>query len=53
MEKKIGYAKKRAMEEAGEVEMKDVADFDGKAGKCEKAVTEGKSDMDMEVDRVE
>ena len=51
--KKIGYAKKRAMEEAGEVEMKDVADFDGKVGKSDKVVREGKGDVDMEVDRVE
>ncbi|KAL9137016.1 MAG: hypothetical protein Q9175_001773 [Cornicularia normoerica] len=50
VEKKIGHARKRAMEEAGEVEMKDVADFDGKAGKSDNVVTEGK---DMEVDGVE
>lgn len=50
MEKKIGHARKRAMEEAGEVEMKDVGDFDGKAGKSDNVVTEGK---DMEVDGVE
>ena len=53
MEKKIGYARKRAMEEAGEVEMKDVADFDGKGEKPDKQVREGKGDMDMDVDGVE
>ena len=41
------------MEEAGEVEMKDVADFDGKGGKSEKQVGEGKGDADMEVDEVD
>ena len=49
----MGYAKKRAMEEAGEVEMKDVADFDGKVAKSDQAVREGKGDADMEVDSVE
>ena len=53
MEKKIGYARKRAMEEAGEVEMKDVADFDGKGVKPDKQVREGKGDVDMEVDGVD
>ena len=53
VEKRIGYAKKRAMEEAGEVEMKDVAEFEGKGGKSDKVVREGKGDLDMEVDAVE
>ena len=53
MEKKIGYARKRAMEEAGEVEMKDVADFDGKGEKPDKQVREGKGDVDMDIDGVE
>lgn len=54
VEKKIRYAEKRAMEEAGEVVMKDVADFDdGKVGKSEKGKREGKGDADMEVDGVE
>lgn len=54
IEKKIGYAKKRAMEEAGEVEMKDVADFQGKAGiSSDKEVREGRDDADMEVDGVD
>lgn len=53
MEKKIGYAKKRALEEAGEVEMKDVADFDGKAGRSGKVVREGNGDADVEMDGVE
>lgn len=53
MEKKVGYAKKRAMEEAGEVEMKDVAEFDGKVGRSDTAVGERRSDPDMEVDGVE
>lgn len=54
IERKIGYARKRAMEEAGEVEMKDVADFEGKAGKSsDKEVRGGKDDADMEVDGVE
>ena len=41
------------MEEAGEVEMKDVEDFDGKSGKSDKQVREGKGDVDMEVDGVD
>lgn len=42
------------MEEAGEVEMKDVADFEGKAGKLlDEEVREGKDDADMEVDGVD
>ena len=53
IEKKIGYARKRAMEEAGEVEMKDAADFDGKGVEPDKQTREGKSDMDMEVDGVD
>ena len=53
MEKKIGFARKRAMDEAGEVEMKDVADFDGKVGKSDKAIKEGKGDADMDIDGVE
>ena len=53
VEKKIGYARRRAMEEAGEVEMKDVADFDGKVGKSDKVVREGKGGVDMEMDGVE
>ena len=50
MEKKIGYARKRAMEEAGEVEMKDVVDSGGKAGKSDRAVRGGKGDVDIEMD---
>ena len=53
VEKKIGYARKRAMEEAGEVEMKDVADFDRKTRKTDEAGREGKYDADMELDGVE
>ena len=55
MEKKIGYAKKRAMEDAGEVEMKDVAEVDGKLGKSGKVVREGKGggDADVEMEGVE
>lgn len=53
LEKKIGYARKRAMEEAGEVEMKDIADFDGKGGKSDEQLKEGKGDADMEVDEVD
>lgn len=54
MEKRVRYAEKRAMEEAGEVVMKDVADFDdGKVGKSEKGKREGKGDADMEVDGAE
>ena len=41
------------MEEAGEVEMKDVADFDGKGGESDERVREGKGDVDMEVDGVD
>ena len=42
------------MEEAGEVEMKDVADFQRKAGKSsDKEVREGREDADMEVDGVD
>lgn len=42
------------MEEAGEVEMKDVADLEGKAGKSSnKEARGGKDDMDMEVDGVD
>ena len=41
------------MEEAGEVEMKDVADFDRKGGKSDKQVREGEGDVDMEVDGVD
>lgn len=40
------------MEEAGEVEMKDVGEFDGKVGKSDKAGREEKGDVDMEVDGV-
>lgn len=50
VEKRVGYARKRALEEAGEVEMKDVAGFDGKDAESDKAVREGKGDADMEVD---
>ncbi len=53
MEKKLGYAKRRALEQAGEVEMKDVADFAGKGGTSDKIAREGKSDVDMEVDGAE
>ena len=53
LEKKIGFAKKRAMDEAGEVEMKDVADFEGKVGKSEKVARAGEDDVNMEVDGVE
>lgn len=55
VEKKIGYAKKRAMEDAGEVEMKDVAEVDGKLGKSGKVVREGKGggDADVEMEGVE
>ena len=53
VEKKIGYARRRAMEEAGEVEMKDVADFDGKVGKSDKVAREGKGGVDTEMDGVE
>lgn len=41
------------MEEAGEVEMKDAADLDGKGVEPDKQMREGKSDMDMEVDGVD
>lgn len=42
------------MEEAGEVEMKDVADFEGKVGKSSDGeVRKGKDDADMEVDGVD
>lgn len=41
------------MEEAGEVEMKDVVDFDGKVGKSDRAVREEKGDVDMEIDGVD
>ncbi|CAF9916759.1 hypothetical protein IMSHALPRED_003287 [Imshaugia aleurites] len=51
VEKKIGYARKRAMEAAGEVEMKDVVDFDD--GKREKVGRKGFDVVDMEVDGVE
>ena len=53
VEKKVGYARKRAMEAVGEVEMKDVAGFDGKVGKWDNAGREGKDDADMEVDGAE
>lgn len=41
------------MEEAGEVEMKDVVGFDGKVGKSDRAAREGKDEADMEVDGAE
>lgn len=42
------------MEEAGEVEMKDVTDFEGKVGKSSDGeVRKGKDDTDMEVDGVD
>ena len=41
------------MEEAGEVEMKDVADFDGKVEALDGEGRGGKGDVDMEVDGVE
>lgn len=41
------------MEEAGEVEMRDVAGLDGKVGKSDKAVREGRGNADMEVDAVD
>lgn len=52
MDKKIGYAKKRAMEEAGEVEMKDVDDSKAvkRAAKGEERGGEGEK---MELDGVE
>lgn len=56
LDKKIGYAKKRAMEEAGEVEMKDVEDTKAgrraaKAKASEKEGKEGQAEK-MEVDEV-
>ncbi len=52
VDKKIGYAKKRAMEEAGEVEMKDVDDSKAarRAAKGKAGDEEGEK---MELDRVE
>ena len=41
------------MEEVGEVEMKDAADDDRKAGKWDKEMREGKDEADMEVDGVD
>lgn len=41
------------MEDAGEVEMKDVGDFGGKVGKSDRAVRDGKGDVDMEIDGVD
>lgn len=53
VERKVGYARRRAVEEAGEVEMRDVAGLDGKVGKSDKAVREGRGNADMEVDAVD
>lgn len=56
MEKKIGYARKRAMEEAGEMEMKDVADVEGKEGRRgrdDKVGREGKGDADVVMEGVD
>ena len=58
VEKKIGYARKRAMDEAGEVEMKDAAEFDDRKSRQSDKVArerEGQGDveMEMEVDGVE
>ena len=41
------------MEEAGEVEMKDVAEFDGKGEKLDKEARNGKDDADMVMDEFE
>ena len=53
MEKKIGFAWRRKMEEMGEVEMKDVGDMDKKKGGREARKEEGTNDEDMELDVVE
>lgn len=57
LDKKIGFAKKRALEEAGEVEMKDVGDTKAgrRAAKAEAREKEGKGEGEeekMEVDEV-
>ena len=52
VDKKIGYAKKRAMEEAGEVEMKDV-EYVEKGKKMEKQDGAIDEEAKMEVDGVE
>jgi len=49
VDRKVGYARKRAMEAAGEVEMKDVDVGDGKDARGRTGVEEGEK---MEVDKV-
>lgn len=49
MDRKVGYARKRAMEAAGEVEMKDVDVGGGKDAKWRTEVEEAEK---MELDRV-
>lgn len=52
LDKKIGYAKKRAMEEAGEVEMKDVEDT--KAGRrAAKAQARGEEGEEGQTEKME
>lgn len=56
LEKKIGYARKRAVEEVGEVEMKDAAHFERKGGRVDEGAVgggKGDGDGDMEVDGAE
>ena len=51
LEKKIGYAKKRAMEEAREVEMKDIDDVKRSKNAVEKG-TEDNAEMRMEIEDI-
>ena len=52
MDKKIGHAKQRAMEEAGEVEMKDIEEAKSRDHGAGRVVAEGE-EAKMELDGVQ